>query len=146
MKRIIIFFAILVAGLTVACGGDDPAASGLEGPTWELVHYGFGEVVVPDAMVTVTFEDGQIRGSTGCNEYSGSYDAGEGTITFGDIAVTERACLDETVMAQERDFLDALQGVGNYAVESGTLTMNYADGILVFQNPNFVAEVVAMAP
>jgi heat shock protein HslJ len=80
--------------------------------------------------VTIDFgADGGISGSTGCNEYSGTYEVDGDAIVIGTLAVTERACLEpEGAMEQETIFLDRLQGAATFAIVDDELTLFDTDG------------------
>lgn len=71
---------------------------------------------------TLSALDNSIKGTTGCNSVFGTYSLDLYTISFKDLAVSEKACLDKNIMKSERDFLDALNNTGSYSLENGALT------------------------
>lgn len=71
---------------------------------------------------TLSALDNSIKGTTGCNSVFGTYSLDLYTISFKDLAVSEKACLDKNIMKSERDFLDALNNTGSYNLENGALT------------------------
>ena len=99
--------------------------------------------MLADTTLTILFgESGQISGSGGCNNYSGSYKSdGVGSIEIGPLASTMMACADpEGVMDQEMQFLAALQAATVYTIDGSTLEMRDADGALQVQAQKGVAE------
>lgn len=111
--------------LLVACGGDDggsdsssAAAAPLDGTSWTLATVG-GAVAKPGGLLT--FEAGSVSGSTGCNNFAGTYeqDGGSLTITLGPL--TAKAC--PGFEAQEQAVLDALPKTASFAQENGGLTL-----------------------
>ena len=113
---------------------------------WRLVEIdmGDGEDFVPSAdaipMLNFTAEANPtgsriLNGSGGCNRVMGGYDAGStGRITFTNgPAMTMMACPEE-IMAQEQQFLQALEGVGRHRLAEGRFELLFGDdGVLTFE-------------
>jgi len=72
---------------------------------------------------TMSALDNSFRGTTGCNSVFGNYTIDLYAINFGDLAVSEKFCTEKEIMKTERDFLDALNNAGSYALENGVLTL-----------------------
>lgn len=145
--------ALLNAGVTVQLDGDNLALTGadgarielldrvvadpdrpIEGTTWvvngvisdESVSSGWGE-----AEATITIVDGQAQVNAGCNRGMASATVGEGTITFGPLALTKMMC-DEDAMRLEAAVVAVLQGEVTFDVEAGNLTlMNGTNGLML---------------
>ena len=66
--------------------------------------------------------DNSLRGTTGCNSVFGNYSIDLYALTFGELAVSEKACTDPNLMKTEREFLDALKNTGSYGLANGVLT------------------------
>jgi heat shock protein HslJ len=100
---------------------------------WVLV--GFGDAANPDVVdagtvITAVFtRDGMVSGSSGCNNYSASYEADDnGNVSVGPAATTRMACPPET-MGQEDAYLAALGTAQTYAInEEGRLEIFYDSG------------------
>ncbi len=111
----------------------------LAGTAWDLVAYnngtgGFQSAVV-DVSVTADFaDDGTVSGSAGCNNYTASWEAEDGSIEIGPAAATLMACADEEAMAQETRYLELLSLADTYRVDAGTLEMFDADGTRLLQH------------
>jgi heat shock protein HslJ len=130
--------AFLVVSLVLAaCGSQDPRTDpkGLEGVGWVLDSDAAGSLVdhVPsDTRVDVQFQDGELRGTSGCNTYGGSYEAdGDGSISFGAMSMTEMAC-DEPRMALESAYLQALGTVSGFQLTGGGLVLTGGAVTLTF--------------
>lgn len=85
------------------------------------------------------FSDGRVSGSGGCNQFTGSYETKEGTLTVSPLASTFKAC-EESLMTQEQRFLTAMQDAKRYEVDQGQLTVFYENdqgsGVLRFVSQN----------
>ena len=57
-------------------------------------------------LVTISFVDGEITGSTGCNTYSGTATWGDGDLTVDPGLVATRRSCDAPIMDQEQRFLE----------------------------------------
>jgi len=72
---------------------------------------------------TMSALDNSFRGTTGCNSVFGNYTIDLYAINFGQLAVSEKMCMDKNIMKTERDFLDALNNTGSYSLENNILTL-----------------------
>jgi heat shock protein HslJ/uncharacterized membrane protein len=104
----------------------------LEGVTWQVTGFNNGRSAVVSAVtgtsLTLTFENGVVRGSSGCNTFRAPYTSEGNRLSIGAAATTRKACSAEGVMEQERKFLAALQTAQVWTVESGALDVHRADG------------------
>jgi heat shock protein HslJ len=124
MKKLIWILAMIaIVALLAGCsqGGK------LVDTNWKLTTLN-GQAGLPDATPTVLFgPDGKLAGTTGCNQYSGTYEIKGKTLTIQVGPMTMMAC-PEPVMKQEQDFLAALKATNGYKVDNDKLTLNDADG------------------
>ncbi len=107
------------------------SANPLEG-AWNVTGYNNGKEAVTSPMagstVTATFTpDGNVAGSTGCNDYSGPYKLDGTSLTVGPLVSTKKAC-DQPLMDQETQFLTALQTPTTVETSGATVTLRAADG------------------
>ena len=126
--------AVVVLLSLGACGLVGPSAGDpLDGTSWVLKAYG-GASLIPGTEITLTFEEGQVRGSSGCNTYGGSYGVDGDKITMSDLFMTEMACLDPAgVMDQELEYLELLRDAQAFQVDEGELVIEAAsDEVLAF--------------
>jgi len=115
-----------IAIILVACGGTggDP----LDGTTWELHSIGRFSPI-PGSMTTISFENGQVSGLGGCNQYGGEYQVNGGMITISELYMTEMACLSpEGVMEQEGRYLQSLGEARRFELSEGQLQLYGSDG------------------
>ncbi|MEI7826920.1 MAG: META domain-containing protein [Euryarchaeota archaeon] len=104
------------------------AALQLEGTTWKLtslaIETGMNNTV-PNTTVTAKFDDGNITGSSGCNNYGGSYQLNKTEIKIESIRSTLMFCSDPPgVMSQETTYLLLLKNVTAYTVSNDRLTLS----------------------
>jgi heat shock protein HslJ len=109
-----------------------------EGPTWLLESYlnleGQTTERLPETRVTITFADGQVNGSAGCNNYFGPYEVDANNLTIGPLGSTLMACDPNEVALQETAYLASLSNVASYEIVAGQLQLRDADGqtILIY--------------
>jgi len=108
-----------------------------EGTTWALTTFIEGETATPvlvETEITVTFGDGTVSGSAGCNTYSAAYTFDGSFFTFEAPAATEMACSDPAgVMEQEQRYLGFLGNITTYHINGNQLRLETGDGrALVF--------------
>jgi len=122
----IVHIIVLLATLAIvsfaqqscAMEGEETAmtAPSLLGSTWWVEDIA-GRGVIDMSHTTIGFpEAGRVEGDTACNRYFGGVDIDADTISFGQMAVTERACTQTALMKQESKFLRALSKVTRWRV------------------------------
>jgi len=122
------------SGATLASLLAQPDA--LAGTAWEVssFHNGRQSVVsvIEDTRLTLEFlRDSTLRGSGGCNTFTGSFTAEGNALNIGRLASTRMACEQpEGRMAQEAAFLAALQTVTSARREADRLELRSASGSL----------------
>jgi len=79
-----------------------------------------------EVYLILTAEDQRVKGFSGCNNFTGSFSAGERDITFSQMAATMMACLKG--MEQEQRFLQALEAAARFSIEGDSLFLSNADG------------------
>jgi len=103
----------------------------LEGVQWEVTGHNNGRQAVVGPMagtrLTLMFQSGQISGSSGCNRFQGSFTVKGNALTIHPLATTRMAC-EGSVMAQEQEFLSALQSATTWDIVRGMLDVHRADG------------------
>jgi heat shock protein HslJ len=130
--------AIAVDGTTLTIGSGDislvleeqqPAE--LEGTTWNVtgVVANDGVSSVP-AGATVTFADGEVQFTSGCNTGFGPAVVEGDTIEFGALGLTKMACEDD-VMALESAMTTVMAGTVTVEIEGDTLRLTNGDNGLV---------------
>ena len=101
----------------------------LNGTNWELVDFNLDqEPVSSETEITLSVNDGQISGFSGCNNYNSSIMPGEDdlaqSLTVGSIVATQMLCADE-LSNQETIYLDRLAKVVAWRYDFGYLSLTY---------------------
>lgn len=120
--------AVLLGALLLltACSGPSSGTPQLNGTSW-IVSSIAGTATLSDQQPTLTFADGRVSGSTGCNTVSGAFTQNGDGVTFSPMAVTQMACPDP-VMSQETSFLAALNKVARASGDATTVRLLDAAG------------------
>ena len=121
--------------------GEVATAPDVEGVVWQLQSLVDASGKTVDAMadipVTAAFNNGQLSGNGGCNNYFGSYKVDGSSLTITPAGTTMMAC-PEAVMAQEQALMAALSSSASYQVANDQLQIMNADGTVVL---TFTAQV-----
>jgi heat shock protein HslJ len=114
----------------------------LEGTVWQLEELvstsAVSAVAAGIAGLTIDAAGTQVQVAAGCNTGSGSVtvepadDASTGTIDFGPLAMTMKAC-PEDAMSVEAQVLTVLDGPVDYSIDGSTLTLTKGDAGLLFK-------------
>lgn len=104
--------------------------------SWTVTSLIHGDALtspIPGTELTATFaEDGTLSGSAGCNRYTASYVAVQGTLEISPPASTRKFCEQpEGVMDQEASYLAALPETARYQLGEHGLELLRADGTFV---------------
>ena len=139
---IVVFAAIALAANAIGGGSSEGGGSSggdeggrIEGGTWNLVTLN-GQPLLDGTRITARFAGGEVSGSSGCNNYSGSYERSGNQLTVGMLASQMMACPDpEGIMEQEYAYQAALQSAATYRTSGGQLEIMNASGavVLVYQ-------------
>lgn len=104
----------------------------LQGVNWSVTGFNNGRQAVVSPMLgttlTLTFDQGQVYGSSGCNTYRAAYTSEGNRLAIGPVASTRKTCSAEGVMQQEREFLAALESVKVWTISGGLLDIHRGDG------------------
>lgn len=134
----------LVLAIVSCAGKSEVASTGDTGTTrtpvtpgpslastnWRVTEVGGVAMMGDTTRPTLVFDSGgQVSGSTGCNQYSGSVTLSGTSISFSPMTATRMACLDTTQMAQERRYLEEIVGARSYEMDgNGELRLLDANG------------------
>jgi heat shock protein HslJ len=131
-------------------------SSDLAGTEWVLISLNGnvpdgdapeGDALIEGALIegtaiTLRFDETVIKGSGGCNTYSGGYTASEDSLSLSDVVRTEMACPEpEGVFEQEQAYFRALDAVAHYHVDGDRLELRDGNGDQVLA---FVASTAAL--
>ncbi|MCP5095772.1 MAG: META domain-containing protein [Chloroflexi bacterium] len=109
----------------------------LEGVVWTLNSIVQGDAVVSTAIdheITAEFNNGELAGFSGCNQYFTNYETDDNNLTIGLIAGTLMACEGDQGQ-REMEFMSALANVAGFEISRNSLTLTDADGqsVIYFQ-------------
>lgn len=128
MNKIILSICLIAGVLILADCASSQGGGDLTGKVWALTELA-GQSILPDTGISATFTtDGALSGSSGCNQYNGTYTVSGSNMTINTpLATTMMACA-QPVMDQESAYLKMLGEVKSFAVKGDQLTLNGADG------------------
>ena len=131
------FYSVHRDTLTVFAAVGDPILEFDAAPrnpmlgTWKVDSFATapGSVTVPleGTELTAVFGIASVGGSSGCNEYTGTYGTNGRFVRIGRVATTRMACPDE-IMTQETAFLSALEGAALVDRRGDTLLLTDLNG------------------
>jgi len=143
--RVGLAFLLTTACLVGACSGgggsntrgpsgSPPDGSGLQGQDGRtFLSTGIeGRSLVAGSRIRISFEDGQISASGGCNSMSGSYLIDGDRLVARSLATTEMGCA-EPLMAQDAWLADLLDGA-TIALDGDTLTLSKGGARLTMED------------
>jgi heat shock protein HslJ len=133
MRKTFFIELILVAVLLFSsCVSSLTPTADLSGE-WKLTSLN-GKAPLTGSSITAKFENGDISGSTGCNNYGGQYELDGEKITFSAIFQTEMACLDpQGVMEQESEYTQTLSQTTAYSLSGNQLLLKNASGDTILE-------------
>jgi heat shock protein HslJ len=135
MKKILLSMTILSCLFSLTnCNNTKQLTSQTEAlfrKNWRLIELN-GMQVSDSVRSRFEFTPGRISGSTGCNNLSAGFTAGKNqTVKFSEVAMTRMACADETAMALETKFTDALSKSVNWDIKGSELWLGDGGGTLI---------------
>jgi heat shock protein HslJ len=111
----------------------------LAGTVWLLHAWDLIDPAGAEPVVTLAYESGRFTGTSGCNRYFASVEAGDmpGVVKVGPLAGTRMAC-PEPQSSVEARFLEQLGGARTFGFRLGRLAIGYAradgsQGTMVFE-------------
>ena len=122
-------------GGTPSSSTTQPAdTSDLTANPWALVSYNAANGSAPattqgrDAVLQFA-KDGSLSGTTGCNNFAGTFSTKGSDLTISLGPMTRRACTDPALTAQEDALTTGLAQVTSYSVEGSTLTLKVRSAV-----------------
>jgi heat shock protein HslJ len=107
------------------------ASAALEGVVWNLVSYADHDGNMVDVLagtdVTALFQDGQVGGTAGCNNYFGRYEVDGNQLTVAVGGTTMMAC-PQPIMMQESAYITNLSASAAYLITGDQLQIAGSDG------------------
>jgi heat shock protein HslJ len=134
LARLALVSLLSAIGTPTTAQSKIPAAGGatLVGPYWKAIELAGKPVPAQNAKreAHLVFQPGnRVSGSDGCNQITGSYELKDEAITFGQLAVTQMACVN--IGEIDRTFRDALKSAKRLAAVADRLQLFDATGTRV---------------
>ena len=132
----LLFLSGCGSGSSDADSDIDPVLnSSLQDTQWSLISYGYQmddktSLLANSSYGLVFTSASEVAGNIDCNHFSSTYEAGDSTLTFGLIAITEMACLntgDVEYDAQNMTIVNALSAAQSYSVSAEELIIVASD-------------------
>ena len=132
------FFLLFLAGIALVMlqgrqmiGQNMPGGgAGITGQKWRPTVLAM-DTLPADSDMYVLFEvDGSIKGSGGCNDFSGNLEKTDDGIVVGPLRATRMACA-EKIMGREAAFMLALQNATRFEVGGNRLQLLNSDSQLL---------------
>jgi heat shock protein HslJ len=132
---------IVVAVLLTACGAaaTDPTASpsatpgSLEGRTFVSAFVTRGGApfqLEPNTNLRITFQNGRVTASAGCNTISGAVAIQGNLLVVSELATTDMACAPPPLMAQEQWFAGVVGSRPTLALDGDNLTITAPNTVI----------------
>lgn len=132
----LISVALLILVTSTGCGnvGTNPNVSELVGTSWIITSLNEAPLI-EGTQITISFEDGKLTGSSGCNIYGSPYTATNTMITANGVNNSTKLCeLPEGIMQQEEIYLDAFSEPLTYEIEDNHLTLTNGKLVMKFSS------------
>lgn len=124
--RLLLLGCLLPALLLTACGaGAGAGGPAVEGRTFlstAVTEDGRPRELADGSRISLSFEDGQLRASAGCNTMGGAYTLEGQTLAAGPLAMTEMGCAP-ALMEQDAWLADLLTGGPALALDGDELAL-----------------------
>ena len=135
------------ATASTAAPAQAQSQTGLAGTSWILSSFNTRSGSSVDAVTTapaaLAFTEDKVSGSTGCNDFSGTYTSDEEALTITLGPMTQKACGDPAITAQETAVVAQLANVASYTSDDTGLTLKDSSGatVLVY-GPGLTGDVL----
>ena len=107
--------------------------------TWSLLSYNNGREamvsILNDTEITALFEEGRLRGHSGCNRYTTTYQTDGGSVSIPPPVGTRMLCQQpDGLMEQESRYLQLLPSATTYLIRDGRhLELFDSEGMRILQ-------------
>jgi heat shock protein HslJ len=132
MKRLVVLGCALLAIAAMMLSGCGASAQNkqLQQQSWRVTAIDYNTYAMP-APITAKFADGKITGTTGLNEFAGTYklEGANGIVVTVDTTTKKTSSGED--QALESQFLEALRSSKSLAVDGASLTLRSGTGLVL---------------
>ncbi len=118
---------------TMSAGSDNKANAEFTNTYWKLMSLGASPVMLgagdKELFIQFVADKTIIKGFSGCNNFTGSFEVNQGKLTMGPVAGTRKMCMEG--MEQEQAFLKSIGEFASYSVNGESLTVKSNKGELL---------------
>jgi putative lipoprotein len=82
-----------------------------------------------EAHLKLRVANNAVEGSSGCNNFGGTYTLTDGKMILGPLAMTMMACID--LMEVEQNYMQALGEMGRYEIAGDTMLVYHEDAVIL---------------
>jgi len=99
----------------------------LDGTIWKVVYID-STPLLEETTLTLRFHKRKVKGSSGCNTFSGRYDVEDDSIKITELELTTANCMNPKIMQQERMFTGLVQQISRFTMSAEELTTTTTTG------------------
>jgi heat shock protein HslJ len=119
-----LFSVMLIIAACATTTSQKGNAVDLTSSPWALLKLKDMQLVVGTGISARFTSDGKLSGSSGCNQYSGTYTVSGNTIEISSPLATTRKACPQVIMDQETEYLKTLSEVKTFSVTTDKLTLS----------------------
>jgi heat shock protein HslJ len=93
----------------------------LDETIWKVVYMD-NTPLLEETTLTIRFHKRKVKGSSGCNTFSGRYEVEEDSIKITDLELTTANCMNPKIMQQEKMFTGLLEQISQFTLSDEELT------------------------
>jgi heat shock protein HslJ len=114
--------------------GSSSVTTTLFSKRWMLKRLGQQDLSGSTAYIEFDAKEQRVSGDSGCNRFGGSFKRSEAALTFSPLFSTKKACLNNEQQRIETGFLQALESITRFQIQTNTLRLYAGDRlVLVFK-------------
>lgn len=114
-KKLIIPLLLVFA---MSCENNSNPKEQISNNDWEVVSISNSNELSTTPWIRFDLTENKVNGNAGCNDFFGTVDLTDSSITFGTLGATKKMCPD---MTAEDALFDALNNVASYKLEDNKL-------------------------
>jgi heat shock protein HslJ len=129
LSRALLALLLLLSACAAANAGSGASLEGRTFLSTDVIDGGSIHQVVAQTRIRISFRDGQISLSAGCNSMGGSYKVLNGVLSVADLATTDMAC-DQPRMAQDEWLAGFITAGPTVRLDGNTLRLKFGATVI----------------